>query len=59
MTIREYAKLAGVPVVGKLTNKGKWSLTERCYQDEAGNLFLVDTIIGGIRIIPKKKREET
>lgn len=58
MTIREYAKLAGVPVVGKLRLVGKWSLLERWYQDEVGTAFLVDTVIGGIRIIQKKKSAE-
>lgn len=59
MTIRDEAKRAGFEVVGKLSLVGKWDLSNRWYMDEAGNAFIVDTIIGGVRIIPKKKREET
>ena len=58
MRIRDYAKAAGFEVVGKLTLNGKWSLQERCYQDQAGNLYLVNTVIGGARIIPKTKKED-
>lgn len=59
MTIREYAKEVGFPVVGKLLYLGRWAIGERYYMDEACNVFVVNTAIGGIRIIPKKKREET
>ena len=57
--IRDYCKKIGFEVVGKLSLMGKWDLSNRLYMDEAGNGFVVDTNIGGIRIIPKKKKEET
>lgn len=59
MTIRDYAKSVGFEVVGNLSLVGKWDLSNRWYKDEAGNAFIVDTVIGGVRIIPKKKKEET
>ena len=59
MTIRDHAKKAGFEVVGKLSLMGKWDLTSRWYADEAGNAFIVDTNVGGVRIIPNKKKEET
>lgn len=59
MKIREHAKKAGVEVVGKLSLMGKWDLSNRWYMDEAGTAFVLDNVIGGIRIIPKKKKEET
>lgn len=59
MSIRDHAKKVGFEVVGKLSLMGKWDLNNRWYADEAGNAFIVDNEIGVIRIIPKKKREET
>ena len=59
MAIRDYAKMVGFEVVGKLVLMGKWDLCSRWYSDEAGNIFIVDTVIGGVRIVPKKKKEET
>lgn len=58
MTIRDHARKDGFEVVGKLSLMGKWDLSNRWYMDEAGNAFIVDTIIGGVRIIPKKKPAE-
>lgn len=57
--IRRHAKKAGVEVVGKLSLMGKWDLNHRWYMDEAGTAFILDNVIGDIRIIPKKKKEET
>ena len=57
--IRDYCKKIGFDVVGKLSLGGKWDLSSRYYMDEEGNVFIVDTNIGGICIIPKKKKEET
>jgi len=57
--IRDYCKKIGFEVVGNLSLAGKWDLSSRYYTDEGGNAFIVDTNIGGIRIIPKKKKEET
>ena len=54
MTIREYAKMVGFEVVGKLSLMGKWDISNRWYMDEANNAYLVDTVIGGIRIIASK-----
>ena len=51
--IRTFARSVGFDVVGKLTYMGKWDLRTRWYMDEARNAYLVDTNIGGIRIIPK------
>ena len=56
MKIRAYAKEVGFEVVGKLTYMGKWDLCNRWYVDEARNIYLVNVVIGGIRIIPRKKR---
>lgn len=56
MKIRDYAKAVGFEVVGKLTYMGKWNLCSRWYMDEARNTYLVDVVIGGISIIPHKKR---
>lgn len=55
MKIRAYAKAASFEVVGKLTYMGKWDLCSRWYMDEARNVYLVDTVIGGISIIPRMK----
>lgn len=57
MKIRDYCKEIGFEVVGNLSLAGKWDLSSRYYTDKAGNAFIVDTNIGGIRIIPKKKEE--
>jgi hypothetical protein len=57
MKIRAYAKAAGFEVVGKLQYMGKWDLCSRWYMDEALNAYLVDTVIGGISIIPSRKSE--
>lgn len=59
MKIRDHAREVGFEVVGKLSLMGKWDLTSRWYADEAGNVFIVDMSIGGVRIIPNKKKEET
>lgn len=56
MKIRDYAKAVGFTVVGKLHLVGKWDICNRCYADDAGNAYLVNTVIGGVRIIPRKKR---
>ena len=55
MKIRDYAKAVGFDVVGKLRLMGKWDICNRWYADDAGNAYLVNTVIGGIRIIPRKK----
>ena len=55
MKIRAYAKAVGFDVVGKLRLMGKWDICNRWYADDAGNAYLVNTVIGGIRIIPRKK----
>ena len=54
--IRDHAKSTGLEVIGKLSLMGKWDgFGNRYYMDEGGNAFIVDAIIGCIRIIPKKK----
>lgn len=53
--IRTYAKLVGFDVVGKLTYMGKWNLLNRCYMDESKNIYLIDIVLGTIRIKPYKK----
>lgn len=55
MRIRDFAKSVGFDVIGKIAYMGKWDLSTRYYADEAYNLYLVDIVIGGIRIIPSKK----
>ena len=55
MKIRDFAKSIGFDVAGKITYMGKWDLTNRWYMDEHGNVYLVDVVIGGIRIIPNRK----
>lgn len=55
MKIRDYAKSVGFDVAGKIHYMGKWDFCNRWYMDEAGNAYLVDVVIGGIRIIPRKK----
>ena len=55
MKIRDFAKSVGFEVCGKLTYMGKWDLSSRWYMDEERNIYLVDTIIGTIRIKPNKK----
>ena len=60
MKIRAYAKSVGFTVVGKLRLVGKWDICNRWYADDAGNAYLVDVVIGGIRIIPSsRKRRKT
>ena len=54
--IRDHANKVGFDVIGKLSLMGKWDLTSRYYMDEGGNVFIVDPVVGGIRIIPKEKR---
>lgn len=56
MKIRAYAKAVGFNVIGKLTYMGKWDICNRWYMDEHSNVYLVDTVIGGIRIIPRNKK---
>jgi hypothetical protein len=55
MKIRDFAKSVGFEVCGKLTYMGKWDLSSRWYMDEERNIYLVDTIIGTIRIKPNEK----
>lgn len=55
MKIRAYAKSVGFEVVGKIRYLGKWDLSSRWYMDDVGNSYLVDVVIGGIRIIPRKR----
>ena len=55
MKIRTFAKAVGFEVVGKLRLMGKWDNCTRWYADDVGNAYLVDVVIGGIRIIPRKK----
>jgi hypothetical protein len=55
MKIRDFAKSVGFDVCGKLTYMGKWDLSTRCYMDENKNLYLVDEILGFIRIKPNRK----
>ena len=59
MKIRDYAMAVGFEVVGKLTYMGKWDLSNRWYADEARNAYLVDVVIGGIRIIPHTRKRRT
>ena len=59
MKIRTYAKDVGFEVVGKLTYMGKWDLCNRWYADEARNTYLIDVVIGGIRIIPSTRKRRT
>ena len=56
MKIRTYAKSVGFDVVGNLTYMGRWDLCSRWYVDEGQNRYIINTVIGTIRIIPHKKR---
>lgn len=55
MKIREFAKETGFKIIGKLTYMGKWDLCNRWYMDERGNVYVVDVVIGGIKIIPPRR----
>lgn len=55
MKIRTYAKSVGFDVIGKLTYMGKWDLCSRWYMDEGLNAYIVDIVLGEIRIRPHKK----
>ena len=55
MKIRTFAKSVGFEVVGKLTYMGKWDIINRWYMDEARNIYLVDIVLGTVRIKPRKK----
>ncbi len=57
MKIRTYAKSVGFDVIGKLSYMGMWDLSTRCYIDENKNLYLLDVVLGTIRIKPQKKRK--
>ena len=57
MKIRQYANTVGFTVVGRLHLVGKWDLCTRWYADDAGNAYLVNVVIGGIRIIPARKEK--
>ena len=56
MTIRAYAETIGFNSAGNLTYMGKWDISNRWYIDEEQNGYLVDIVLGTIRIIPHKKR---
>lgn len=55
MKIRKYAKAVGFEVVGKLRLVGKWNICTRWYADDEGNAYLIDSVLGTIRIIPNKR----
>ena len=55
--IRDYCEKVGFEIVGKLTRMGKWDLSSIWFMDEAGNAYLIDTVIGGVRIIAKRKNK--
>lgn len=59
MKIRAFAKSVGFEVVGKIRYMGKWDLSNRWYMDDVGNTYLVDVVIGGIRIIPTTRKRRT
>lgn len=54
--IRNYAKSVSFDVVGKLRYMGKYDRNTRWFLDDGQNAFLIDEVIGTIRIIPKKKK---
>lgn len=56
MKIRNYAKSVGFEIVGVLRYMGKWDRNTRWFMDEGQNAFLIDDVIGTIRIKPKKKK---
>lgn len=56
MKIRDFAKSVGFDVVGKIRYMGKWNISNRWYMDDACNVYLVDVVIEGIKIIPSKKK---
>jgi hypothetical protein len=47
--------MVGFEIVGKLTLMGKWDFSNRWYMDQAGNAYLVDVVIGGVRVIAKRQ----
>lgn len=49
--IRKYCKDIGLEVAGRLNYMGMWDHCNRWYIDEAGSAYLIDTVLGTIRII--------
>ena len=54
--IREYCNIIGVQIVGKLNYMGMWDHCNRWYMDEARTAYLIDTVLGTIRIIQPRHK---
>lgn len=55
--IRSFCAAVSFSVVGKLQYMGKWDHCNRWYMDEAQNAYLIDEVIGTIRIIVPRNTE--
>jgi len=58
MNIRAYAQAVGFQVVGRISYLGKYDLSLRQYIDEAGNRYLIDTVLDKISIVPARRKED-
>lgn len=54
--IRVHCKTIGFEIVGRLNYMGMWDHCNRWYMDEAQTAYLIDTVLGTIRIIRPRRR---
>lgn len=54
--IRSHCKAIGYDIVGKLHYMGMWDHSNRWYMDGAQTAYLIDTVLGTIRIIRPRCR---
>ena len=55
--IRGFCKANGFEVEGRLSYMGMWDHCNRWYMDEAQTAYLLDTVMGTIRIIRPHRKE--
>lgn len=53
--IRNYCETIKFKIVGKLNYMGMWDRNNRWYMDEAQTAYLIDTVLGTIRIIQPRR----
>ena len=54
--IRKYCAAVGFMVAGKLRYMGKWDHRSRFYMDDAGTVYLIDTMLGNIQIKQPRRK---
>ena len=54
--IRSYCASIGFTVTGNLHYMGMWDHCNRWYMDEARTAYLIDTVLGTIRIIQPRRK---